>query len=77
MGKIHKVKTFLTRKMPLIMLGVFLCLVLVEIGLRLGGTVWLSHQDRGNMLSLKRKGAYRIMCIGESTTALGGEYAYP
>ncbi len=29
------------------------------------------------MLSLRQKDAYRIMCVGESTTGLGGAYSYP
>jgi len=49
----------------------------LEIGLRIGGFAWLSLQEYRNKISLRQKGAYRIMCLGESTTALGGKDSYP
>ena len=42
--------------------------VLLEAGLRLGGFVLLSIQEYGNSQSIKQKGTYRILCLGESTT---------
>ena len=48
-----------------------------ELGLRLGGVVFLSLQEYRNVRSIMGKGEYRIMCIGESTTAFGGEDSYP
>jgi tetratricopeptide (TPR) repeat protein len=59
-------------KIALIIFGFFLFLVLLEAGLRLGGFILLSVQEYGNRQSLKQKGAYRIMCLGESTTQ--GQY---
>jgi tetratricopeptide (TPR) repeat protein len=56
-------------------LGIFL--VILEAGLNLGGFVLLSIQEHRNILSLKASAQYRIMCIGESTTALGGDDSYP
>ena len=42
----------------------------------MGGFVILSLQEYGNRISLKEKEGYRIMCLGESTTA-GNEDSYP
>ncbi|MDD5080214.1 MAG: tetratricopeptide repeat protein [Candidatus Omnitrophica bacterium] len=60
-----------------IIFGLFLCLALLELGLRLGGFAVLSLQESRNRLCAREKGAYRIMCLGESTTAFGGVYSYP
>ncbi|MEI7752060.1 MAG: tetratricopeptide repeat protein [Candidatus Omnitrophota bacterium] len=46
--------------------------VILEVGLRLGGFVLTSIQEHRNRISISRKGSYRIMCLGESTTA--GQY---
>ena len=56
----------------MIIFGLFLCIVLLEIGLRIGGFIFLSQQEYKNRVTIIRKGTYRIMCFGESTTALGG-----
>jgi len=56
------------------MLGFFLTAIILEIGLRFGGFVILSLQEHQNRVSIQRKGTYRIMCLGESTTA--GVYPY-
>jgi tetratricopeptide (TPR) repeat protein len=58
----------LRTKITLIIFGLFLFLILLEAGLRLGGFVMLSLQDYRNRQSLKHQGTYRIMCLGESTT---------
>ena len=67
-----KMKIFFRSKIALIIFGVFLTVIILEIGLRLGGQVLLSIQEYRNYLSVKKKGAYRILCLGESTTA--GQY---
>ena len=59
-------------KIALIVFGLFLCFLILETGLRLGGYFLLSIQEHRNMQSIKQKGAYRIICLGESTTA--GQY---
>ncbi|MEK6727173.1 MAG: tetratricopeptide repeat protein, partial [Candidatus Omnitrophota bacterium] len=64
-----KPKTAFKTKIILIMFGLFLFLMLLEIGLRLGGVVLLSLQEYRNLQAIKQKGVYRIMCLGESTTA--------
>lgn len=64
-------------KLCLLVLGLVLCLFTLEAGLRIGGYIFLFIQERRNASTLEQKGAYRIMCLGESTTALGGEDSYP
>jgi tetratricopeptide (TPR) repeat protein len=59
-------------KITLIIFGLFLFLILLEAGMRLAGFVLVSIQEYRNMQSTKQKGAYRILCLGESTTA--GQY---
>jgi tetratricopeptide (TPR) repeat protein len=76
-GNLNQEKVSLRAKIALMLLGIFLCLFLIEIGLRLGGFAIMSYQEYRNWLSLKKKGAYTIMCIGESTTGCGGEDSYP
>jgi len=62
-------KFSLKEKIGLIIFGFFLFFVLLEIALRLGGFILLSIQEYRNQQKMKQKGAYRIMCLGESTTA--------
>jgi tetratricopeptide (TPR) repeat protein len=66
----------LRQKAGLIIFGLFLFLILLEIGLRIGGFIFLSLQEYRNISSLRQKGEYRILCLGESTTA-GGKESYP
>ena len=49
--------------------GILLFVVLLEMGLRAGG--WLLHalQEHRNAQTLARPSDYRILCLGESTTA--------
>jgi len=70
--------TTLKQKIILVIFGLFLFALLIEIGLRLAGFTYLSLQERKNIVSLSHKGAYRIMCLGGSTTAGGGgKDSYP
>jgi len=62
-------KASFRQKIVLIIFGLCLCAVLLELGLRLGGFIFLSLQEYKNRISLKQKGTYRILCLGESTTA--------
>ncbi|HDL64134.1 MAG TPA: tetratricopeptide repeat protein [Proteobacteria bacterium] len=70
-------KTTFKQKISLITFGLFLGIILLEAGLRIGGFVLLHLQERANMASLKEKGEFIILCLGESTTALGGNNSYP
>lgn len=67
----------LRRKIILTLSGVLLSLVISEIGLRLFGFAFLSLQEYRNRAAVYKKGGYRIMCLGESTTAIGGRDSYP
>jgi tetratricopeptide (TPR) repeat protein len=67
--KVIQERTSLKQKIILLIFGLSLCLVLLEGGLRLGGFIISFLQEHRNMVSFKQKGAYRIMCVGESTTA--------
>jgi tetratricopeptide (TPR) repeat protein len=72
-----KSRLSLLQKIILIILGLILSLALLEIGLRLGGFIFLSLQEYRNRTAIYKKGTYRIMCLGESTTAIGGRDSYP
>ena len=69
----------LKQKILLIIFSLILFAILIELGLRLGGFILLSLQEYRNRLALKQKGTYRILCLGESTTAPTGieDYSYP
>jgi len=58
-------------------LGTLLCFALLEGGLRLMGFEMRSVQRARNAAAMKAEGAARVLCVGESTTALGGDSAYP
>ena len=60
----------LRQKLWLVAWGFFLTVIGLEAALRLGGFIILSRQAHRNALVMQQKGAYRIMCIGESTTQL-------
>ncbi len=62
------VRTTIRQKTALIILGIVLTLVILEMGLRVGGFVILSIQRSGNEIP-SDEGVYRILALGESTTA--------
>jgi len=64
------------KKIILIFFGMVMSLCTLEIGLRIGGRLFLSYQEYINRLAIYKKGTFRIMCLGESTTA-GGNDSYP
>lgn len=70
-------KTSLPQKAGLLILGVILAFVILELGLRLGGWVFLGLQEAANRGLVANQKEYRILCLGESTTALGGNDSYP
>jgi len=61
------------QKIALVLFGLFLFFVLLEVSLRLGGFILLSIQEHRNLQSIKQKGVYHILCLGESTTQ--GQYS--
>ena len=56
----------------LLLLGVALALLLLETGLFLAGLL-----ARSPAAPDLRPGQYRILCLGESTTAFGGRKSWP
>ncbi len=52
--------------------GIIFSFMLLEFGLRTGGCIFSSLQESKNRLHLSKNGTYRILCLGESTTA--GQY---
>jgi tetratricopeptide (TPR) repeat protein len=58
------------KKIASVFLGLILSLLLLEAGFRLGGFVQLSLHEYGNLQSIKQKDAYRILCLGDSTTQM-------
>ncbi|MFC2091515.1 tetratricopeptide repeat protein [Elusimicrobiota bacterium] len=52
-------------------------MILIETGLRIGGPAYLYFQEFLNKRSLSQTENLRILCIGESTTAMGGKDSYP
>ena len=70
-NKFLQPRTLLKQKLILVLFGLFLFFVLLEVSLRLGGSVLLSMQEYRNRQASRQKGAYRIMCLGESTTFCG------
>ncbi len=71
------VKTTLRQKIKLLILGICLFFVVLELGLRFGGFVISSVQAWRNNRGLSQKPQYKILCLGESTTAIGGATSYP
>ncbi|MBF0522209.1 MAG: tetratricopeptide repeat protein [Candidatus Omnitrophica bacterium] len=68
--------TSLKQKIFLGFIGIIVMLVLLEILLRLGGLLYNVHRDLRNATSFSSN-EIRILCVGESTTALGGGDSYP
>jgi tetratricopeptide (TPR) repeat protein len=61
----------ISRVIVIILFDIFLCLFLVEIGLRIRGYIYLSLQEKKNQAAIMQKTGYRIMCLGESITFNG------
>ena len=70
-----QVKTTTKQKIGLIIFGILLAFVILELGLRIGGFVLSSYQRASNKEGFDAD--YKILCLGESTTALGGKYSWP
>ncbi len=70
-------KTTLIQKVLLVLFGIVCSLIIVSICLQVTGFVYLISQERRNRVSLLRGSEYRILFLGESTTAEGGWNSYP
>lgn len=58
-------------------LGTLTALVLVEVGLRLTGIGFNVAQQSSIREASDSEGVIRVLCVGESVTALGGDSSYP
>lgn len=61
----------------LTIVSIILTFVVLEGVLRLAGALFLWQQEHSHGQVTLQNGEYRILCIGESTTALGGDFSYP
>ena len=64
-------------RVALVALGCGLALALLETGLRVAGRLWSWQRERANVVATDGADTIRVLCVGESTTALGGPDAYP
>ncbi len=69
-------KTTFQQKVFLLFFGILLLCLFLEFGLRAGGAFYTFMQERQNQKDASDS-VVRVLCIGESTTAIGGENAYP
>jgi len=70
-GKIKKIIVTL-------LLGLLLCFVLIEVGLYSVGYLFKTSQEKLNKAPLgERDDLYKIVCFGDSTTAIGGKDSWP
>ncbi len=68
--------TTLKQKILLALFSLIFLFLILEGGLRLGGFIFVYLQNQHNKISSTQK-EFRILCLGESTTALGGGDSYP
>jgi len=67
----------LKENLKLAVIGIITGLIVIELSLRIFGYAFTSYQNVQNADSLRRSGTYKIICVGESTTAYGGKDSYP
>jgi len=68
----------LKKKIKLVFLGVLFVFIIFEFALRITGGLLLQFQRGGrNKISLDGQDEYRILCLGESTTAWKGKDSWP
>ena len=65
------------RRAVVTLLGVLFALVLLELTLRVSGAIFTGQQDARNIEAMENLEGHVILCVGESTTAMGGEDSYP
>ncbi len=72
-----KAQTNLKQKFVLVFSSFVFLLFTLKIIFRLGGFVLLSKRDHHFRQSLSQQGVIRILCLGESTTYMGEQNAFP
>jgi len=65
------------QKVVVALLGTFVALLCLECGLRLCGIEFRRHLTVHNLHRLDSNPDQVVLCLGESTTAMGGETSYP
>src|SRR5262252_5285752 len=70
-------RTTWAQRVLLVGFGLVVAVLAIEASLRVAGDVWLWARERRNVEALAPGGTIRVLCLGESTTALGGEASYP
>ncbi len=58
---------------------IVVCLAFVFTGIvfEIAGYIFIANKERHNQQTIKDTDTYKILCVGESTTAMGGKNAYP
>lgn len=69
MGNPHKTGIIFWQKIIAVICGVLFSAIILELGVRAGGFIFLSLQERRNIISAQKNGTYKILSLGESTTA--------
>jgi len=72
MDNSHKTRVFFWQKIIATVCGLLFSIVILEIGLRIQGFIFSSLQESRNTASFRKGGSYKIICLGDSTTA--GQY---
>ncbi len=65
-------KTKLKQKIITILLGILFSIIILEAGIRMVGFVFWRVQEYRNRISIKQRGTYRILCLGESGFSQAG-----
>lgn len=65
------------QKIKVLIIGFIFSVVLIETAVRLGCFFYVFLREQRNEVFDREKNIFRILCIGESTTALGGRSSYP
>ncbi|MBI3486142.1 tetratricopeptide repeat protein [Candidatus Daviesbacteria bacterium] len=60
-----------------VLAGLILSLITLEITLRTTGFLYILRREYYNRISLQKKADFTLLALGESTTEIGGESAWP
>lgn len=71
------VHTTSLQRVALVVFGLVLALVALEVTLRAAGTIATWQMERRNAAGHDTGTVVNVLCLGESTTALGGDDSYP
>jgi len=71
------VKKRFKRIVILITIGIVLSFIILELGLYIEGILFSYSKEKINDLVIQKKDSYNILCLGDSTTAIGGKNSWP